>query len=535
MEVPRVPFRTAIGRGDAMWLHYEINSLADIPRYYGRVSPERTALIDGLGNRSWAHLDDISSRVASAMLCSGIKACGHVGFLGKNSARYFELLFGANKAGAAIVPLNWRLAPAELGQIIDDAKCPLVFVDREFEPLISTAQAHCAQSFKAVVFDSTSLAPGGFETWLSQGDSRDPEAEIKPKDTALLIYTSGTTGLPKGVQLLHRSLSFMRLCEHLEPAYDWRDEDVMLTVMPVFHLVGTGLSIQALYNGAAVSLLPALDPGKLLQVLSRDRPTICALVPTAIQMVLDHPDTNEADFSSLRLVMYAGSAISSALLQRALRQMKCQFMQFYGATESSGAITLLRPEQHDVNDEQRLRSCGTPLPLIEVKILDLQGKEVPEGSTGEFWIRSPCLFGGYWNQPEATAAVMREGWYRTGDAGYRDKEGLLYIVDRVKDMIITGGENVYSAEVEQALAKHPAVKQCAVVGVPDIKWGERVTAVIVRAAGADATGEEIIAHCRTLIAGYKVPKEVRFVASLPATATGKVLKRAVRDELVKAS
>ncbi len=516
-----------------MWLHYDINSLADIPRYYRRVSPDRTALIDGLGKLSWTQFDQSTSRIASALVAGGVKPRQHIGFLGKNSSRYFELLFGVNKAAAAIVPLNWRLAAAELGQIIDDAQCALVFVDREFEALLSGARKHCACDFRTVVFDSSGADNSEFELWVTGGEGKDPLLPIEPRDTALLIYTSGTTGLPKGVQLTHRGFGFMRLCEHLEPAYEWRDGDVMLTVMPVFHLVGTGLSVQALYNGAAVSVLPALDAGRLLQVLARDRPTICALVPTAIQMVLDHPDAKSADFSSLRLVMYAGSAISSALLQRALLEMKCRLMQFYGATESSGALTLLRPEQHDVGNEARLRSCGTPLPLIEFRIVDADGKDVPPGATGEFWIRSPTLFGGYWNQPEATAAVMRDGWYRTGDAGYRDAEGLLYIVDRVKDMIITGGENVYSAEVEQALARHPAVKQCAVIGLPDAKWGERVTAVIVAMPGAVTTSDEVIAHCRSLIAAYKAPKEVRFVESLPMTATGKVLKRAVRDQIIK--
>jgi len=515
-----------------MWLHSEIHSLADIARHYARVTPQRPALIDGGIRRSWLELDRISNRIGGALGASGVRPRQHVGFLGKNSARYFELLFGANKAGAALVPLNWRLAPAELGQIIADAQCPMIFVDREFEAALKEARKHCDLQFVAVSFDSTSSEPGEFESWLGSDERPDPEVKVEPADTAILIYTSGTTGAPKGVQLTHRGFNYMRLCEHLEPAYEWRDGDVMLTVMPVFHLVGTGLSVQALYNGATVSVLPALDAGKLLQLLARDRPTICALVPTAIQMVLDHPDAKTADFSSLRLVMYAGSAISSALLQRALLEMKCRLMQFYGATESSGAMTLLRPEQHDVHNEARLRSCGTPLPLIEIKIVDADGREVPDGGTGEFWVRSPTLFGGYWNQPQATAAVMRDGWYRTGDAGFRDKDGLLYIVDRVKDMIITGGENVYSAEVEQALAKHPAVKQCAVIGLPDVKWGERVTAVIIPCAGAKATAEELIAHCRTLIAGYKVPKEVRFVETLPMTATGKILKRAVRDQVL---
>jgi acyl-CoA synthetase (AMP-forming)/AMP-acid ligase II len=515
-----------------MWLHSEVHSLADIPRHYARITPDRVALIDGCGKRSWRDLDLISSRIAGALAAFGVRPRQHVGFLGKNSSRYFELLFGANKAGAALVPLNWRLAPAELGQIIADAQCPLVFVDREFEAVLKEARKHCDLQFAAVSFDSTGCEPGEFESWLGSGEGRDPQLKVDPADTAILIYTSGTTGAPKGVQLTHRGFNYMRLCEHLEPAYEWRDGDVMLTVMPVFHLVGTGLSVQALYNGATVSVLPALDAGKLLQVLARDRPTICALVPTAIQMVLDHPDAKTADFSSLRLVMYAGSAINSALLQRALLEMKCRLMQFYGATESSGALTLLRPEQHDTHNEARLRSCGTPLPLIEIKIVDAEGREVPDGATGEFWVRSPTLFGGYWNQPQATAAVMRDGWYRTGDAGFRDKDGLLYIVDRVKDMIITGGENVYSAEVEQALARHPAVKQCAVIGLPDAKWGERVTAVIIPCAGVNATPEELIAHCRTLIAGYKVPKEVRFVQTLPMTATGKILKRAVRDQVL---
>lgn len=514
-----------------MWLHYEVKTLGDIPRHYARVKPNETVLIDALGRSSWLQLDELSNRIASSLLAAGVKRGAHLGFFGKNSARYFELMFGIVKAGAAICPLNWRLAAAELAPLIDDAQCPLIFVDREYVEALAAVQKLCTQKFRTVVFDSTRAAAGEFEQWVAGGDGRDPQLHIHDGDTALLIYTSGTTGKAKGVQLTHRGLNFMRLCEHLEPAYEWREGDVMLTAMPVFHLVGSGLSVQALYNGAAVSLLPALEPGNLLKLIARDRPTICALVPTAIQMVLDHPDSRTADFSSLRLVMYAGSAISSTLLARALTEMKCRFMQFYGATESSGAMTLLRPELHDISNEARLRSCGSELPLIEIKVVDPEGKEVPQGSSGEFWVRMPSMFGGYWNQPEATAAVMKDGWYKTGDAGFRDKDGLLYIVDRVKDMIITGGENVYSAEVEQALAKHPAVRQCAVIGLPDAKWGERVTAVIIAVPGAAPTQEEIIAHCRSLIAGYKVPKEVRFVEALPMTATGKILKRAVRDQM----
>ena len=214
-----------------------------------------------------------------------------------------------------------------------------------------------------------------------------------------------------------------------------------------------------------------------------------------------------------------------------MAEMKCKLMQFYGSTEASGALTLLRPEQHDLHNEEKLKSCGTPLPLIEFRVVDDQGQEVPDGQRGEFMVRGPNMFRGYWNAPEASRAVLKDGWYRTGDAGYRDQDGLLYIVDRVKDMIVTGGENVYSAEVEQVLYKHPAVKTCAVVGLPDDRWGERVTAVIVPTSNEPPDAAAIIAHCREHIAGYKVPKEIRFVDSLPVTPTGKVQKRMLREQL----
>ena len=516
-----------------MWLHADIKTLGDIPRYYGKVSGEKVALIAGGESRTFKELDQISNRIAHALIGEGIPQRSHIGFLGKNSITYFETLFGANKAGCAILPLNWRLTAAELTLVIDDARTPLVFADRDFVPLLKDVQQQCQTKFRIVAFDSVNRTPSEFDTWIANCSDRDPQLEVPPQDTALLIYTSGTTGKPKGVQLTHHGLNFQRLCEHLEPAYQWHPGDVMMLVMPCFHLVGSGLSIQGLYNGATVSILPAMDAGAVIDVIERDRPSICCLVPTAIQILIEHPKAATADFSSLRLVMYAGSPIGLPLLKRALTTLKCQFMQFYGATESSGALTLLRPEQHDLDNEDKLKSCGTPLPLIEIKVVGPDQQELPQGSIGEFLVRSPTMFSGYWDQPDATAAAMEDGWYHTGDAGFRDAEGLYYIVDRVKDMIVSGGENIYSAEVEQALSKHPAVSQAAVIGVPDQRWGEKVTAIIVLAAGATATEEAIIAHCRTLIAGYKVPKTVQFVQSLPMTPTGKILKRAIRDQFWK--
>ncbi len=495
-----------------MWLHAEVKSLADIPRYYGRTAPERTALISADQRRTFRELDRASNRVAAAILRTRIARNSHIAFLGKNSIEYFELLFGANKAACAMLPLNWRLTSRELAAVVEDSQTPLVFVDREFAQLLEQVRARTGAGFRSIVFDSTSRERSPFHEWIGDVPESDPSLPIEPMDTALLMYTSGTTGKPKGVELTHGGLGHMRLCEHLEPAYDWRPNDVMMLIMPIFHLVGTGLSIQGLYNGVPVTILPALDVPRVLETIARDRPTICCLVPTAIQMLIDHPAAASTDFSSLRLVMYAGSAITAKLLKRALTEMKCDFMQFYGATESGGALTLLRPEQQRIDDEVRLKSCGTPLPLIDVRIVGTDGRDVPEGSVGEFLVRAPCLFKGYWRQPEVTAAA-------------------LVIVDRTKDMIISGGENIYSSEVEQALIRHPAVGQVAVVGVPDERWGEKVVAVVVLANGKTASEADLIAHCRTLIAGYKVPKAITFSDNLPMTPSGKVLKTAIRARL----
>jgi len=513
-----------------MWLHADIKNLPDIIRYRARVMPQKTALIEGGRKISFAELDASSNRFARALEQEGVRPGSVIGFIGKNSIEFFDVLFGGNKAGCTVLPLNWRLAAPELVPIVDDAQPAVVFAATEFMPLLDSVLKDAAKPCKVVAFDSG--GPGsGLADWYGTAAATDPGYPQERGDIALLMYTSGTTGKPKGAEMSHRGLDYMRLCESLEPAFQWRDDDVLLMVMPNFHLLGASLPVQSLYNGSTVSILPMFDPGKLLSLVQSDRPTILVLAPTVIQMILDHPDAQRTDFSAVRLTMYAGSPINAQLLKRAMLEMKCDFMQFYGATESLGAITILRPEQHDLEQEGKLRSCGTPLPLIELRIVNEAGTEVADGEIGEFQVRSPALFVGYRNQPEATAAVLREGWYRTGDAGYRDKDGLLYIVDRIKDMIVTGGENVYSAEVEQAIQKHPAVAMSAVVGAPDPRWGERVTAIVVLKKGSSATAQDLEQHCRTLIAGFKVPKDIKFADALPISPAGKVLKRVLRDAL----
>lgn len=512
-----------------MWLYADIANVADIVRHYGAQTPDKKALVEGAFSITFRELDEASSRLASALRQRGVGEGSVVGFFGKNSIPFFEVLYGAAKAGATLLPLNWRLAAAELVEIVRDGEPLVIFHEQDLEPQIQAVARESGQRFEMIPLRPGDSVHGGLEDLMASAAAVDPGGPADPRSPAWLMYTSGTTGRAKGVQLTHQGLNYMRLSEHFEPVFQWKSDDVLMMVMPNFHLLGTALPVQAMYNGCTVSIMPVLEPGRLLELVGKTRPTILVVAPIVIQMMLDHPAAKSADFSSLRLIMYAGSPISAALLKRAMKEIPSQFMQFYGATESGGAMSILRPEQHDLQDEAKLKSCGTPLPLIDFRIVDEQGRDLPDGETGEIMVRSPALFCSYRNQPEQTRSVLSQGWYKTGDAGYRDpKDGLYYIVDRVKDMIVTGGENVYSAEVEQALARHPAVAACAVVSAPDPKWGERVTAVVVRKPDANVTEQDLMDHCRTLIAGYKVPKQVVFETALPMNPTGKVLKRVLR-------
>ncbi|MFB9073499.1 long-chain-fatty-acid--CoA ligase [Citricoccus parietis] len=510
-----------------MWLYREIKTLGDFPRHYAQALPDRPAIIDAGGPLSWAGLDGRSNAMGNTLVDLGVDADDRVAFLGKNSSTFFEVLFGTSKAGAVLLPLNWRLAVPELAGIVEDAAPNIIVADAEYLDVARAVVQKTGLSPRIIGFDSTSGA-GELDVLASGAPQSDPGVDVNPWSTAILMYTSGTTGKPKGVKLSHQGYLYLNLCEHLEPSFSYTSEDSMLTVMPLFHAMGLGLSLQALYNGAAVAVYSMPDPGGLIDIIERDQPTILPLIPTVIQSMLDHPRATPEAFSTLRVVVYAGAPMPPHLLKRALSTLECDFIQFYGGTETGRGVTFLRPDQH--RQGVKLNSIGSPLPLIDIKIVDPLGEELPDGEVGEFLIRSPSLTTGYFNQPETTAAAFPNGWYRSGDAGYKDEDGFLFLVDRVKDMIITGGENVYSTEVEQALQQIDGVQMCAVIGVPDDKWGERVVAVVV--GESDSLSEqEIIAKCRELVAGYKVPKEILFVKSLPMTGSGKIMKGEIRARL----
>lgn len=516
-----------------MWLYREIRTLGDIPRHYARTTPHRPALVDSSGPTSFAELDHRSNRVANVLLASDITPGARVAFLAKNTTTYFEVLFGANKAGAALLPLNWRLTAREIEEILQDSTPEVLIADREYADLAVEVVRSTGLATRVIGFDSALRGAGELDTLMESAPADDPAVDVNPWQTAILMYTSGTTGKPKGAQLSHQGYLYLRLCEHLQHSFGYTDGDLMLTVMPLFHAMGVGLSLQALYNGVPVAVHSMPSPAELVELITRDRPTVIPLVPTVIQMLLDDPNTANADYSSVRLIIYAGASIGVELLRRALSEMTCEFMNFYGATETSAGVTFLLPQDHHLEDETSLKSCGRPLPLVEIKVADPDCNELPDGQVGEFLIRSPSLITGYFNQPETTAAAFRDGWYHSGDCGYRDSDGLFYIVDRLKDMIVTGGSNVYSTEVEQAVSSLDGVRTCAVVGLPDPVWGERVVAAVVPEPGTDMTEAQVIGRCRGLIAGYKVPKQVYFINALPLTASNKVLKRALREELMR--
>ncbi|MCB1667475.1 MAG: AMP-binding protein [Pseudomonadales bacterium] len=498
-------------------------------RYNARNYPDKPALLFENNVISMSCLDKMTNQFANGLIDAGVKPGDRVVFYGSNSDDFLIALLGAAKASAVFVPLNWRLAVEELQGVLEDATPAMGLVNSELSE--TWAAVNKLLPFKLQTKFVTPGVPESnpFREWIGKFSDEDPMLECGLDDLAWILYTSGTTGKPKGVEFMHSGIILMRMCEHFEPAYTWDDNDTLLFVAPNFHLLGIGLTIQALFNGGTIAVVKAFSPKLVLEEIQSKKPTILAVAPVMIQMLIEDPAAADSDFSSIREVVYAGSSISLGVIKRALEFMPCRFMQFYGSTESGGAITLLRPEEHDLSNEKRLTSCGKPLPLIDIKVMTPDGVELPDGEAGEMWIRVPSISRGYRNKPKAWSEVYDNGWFKSGDVAYRDEEGFLYIVDRAKDMIVTGGENVYCSEVENCLSLHKAVQRVAIIGVPSERWGEEVKACVVLNEGYSECGDELITYAKERLAGYKCPKSVDFFSALPLGGTGKVLKRELRQ------
>ena len=502
-------------------------SFASIVRDWAAVRPEAPALTvvaGGAQETAWtyAELDAVSNRVGQALRAAGVGAGDRVAHLGRNRAGYVALLYGASKVRAAILGLNWRLTASELQPLLADADPRVVVVDDEFRPALDAAVARAG-------VDPVIVRGDDVEGWAAGHPATDPGAVPEPDDIALIFYTSGTTGVPKGALLPVASIA-----ANLARPVPWRMRpgSTVLVCSPVFHTAGTGWIYLPVYFGAHCLLLRDPGPAQILGAIEEYGVSQALLVPAVIQMIMNEPAMASADVSSLESLVYGASPISPTLLAATVTAMGCEMVQAYGMTETGGPITYLLPEDHDPADPHgRLRSAGRPAEGIEVRVTDPEtATPCPPGTVGEVWTRSDQQMVGYLNRPEATAETLTaDGWLRTGDAGYMDADGYVFLTDRLSDMIVSGGENVYPVEVEHVLTQHPAVGDAAVIGVPDTRWGETVRAVVVPAAGATVDGDELIAWCRQRLAGYKTPTGVDVVAELPRNPAGKVLRRVLRE------
>ncbi|HZD25422.1 MAG TPA: long-chain-fatty-acid--CoA ligase [Alphaproteobacteria bacterium] len=500
---------------------------------------DRAALVNRSGiatrfgerEQTWTRFRERVARLAAGLQRLGVGPGDRVALLAQNSDRYLEWFFAVPWAGAVFVPVNTRLAAPEVAYWLNDSGSSALFVDDDFLAMLKPLEGKL-ETVREVVYLGDGEAPRGLKHYegLIEGESPVADAGRSGDDLAGLFYTGGTTGVSKGVMLSHANLVSNAL--NVIPVMGFDARTNWLHAAPMFHLAdGSGTFAVAMQAGSHC-FIPKFEPVQTLAAMQRYRPTHGVLVPTMLNMVVNHPEVANYDLTSVERILYGASPMPAAVIRKALEVMPgVKFVHGYGQTESSPFLTALGPEYHDLASplSERMGSIGHPGPAIEVLILDETDAEAPRGTVGEICARAPNVMLGYWNKPELTAQTLRNGWLHTGDGGYMDEDGFVYIVDRMKDMIISGGENVYSAEVENAIYQHPAVAECAVIGIPHEKWGEQVHAVVRLKEGEKLDEAGLIAHCHELIAGYKCPRSVTFRDEpLPLSGAGKILKTELR-------
>ena len=510
-------------------------TVAGLLRRLARLQPDHEMLVQGAERRSWSEQLHVASRVAQAAQRDGLGAGDRLAFLDRNGIPYFDFLFGGALMGAVNVAVNWRLAPAEMAAIIDDSGAPILALHADYLPSLAEMKSGLPAVRRIVVVgDSTAICTDPraqtFDEWIEGTVADDPGHVGGPHDVSMQLYTSGTTGLPKGVMLTNANLS--TAISEAGVTFSIDHDTVSLVAMPLFHIGGSGWALCAMSRGGRSIILRDVDPSLLLELIATERITEMFVVPAVLMLLLATPALQDTDLSSLRLIFYGASPIAEDVLVKCMATFGCAFCQVYGMTETTGAITALRFEDHDPDGPRRglLRSAGKPHASVGLRVVDPEsGRDVELGAVGEVWTRSPYNMAGYWGKPgETSATIDTEGWLRTGDAGYFDADGYLYLHDRIKDMVVSGGENVYPAEVENVLLSHPAIVDAAVIGVPDAKWGETVKAIVVLGPGEVLDEAGLIEHCRGVLAHYKCPTSVDAADALPRNPSGKILKRELR-------
>lgn len=477
-------------------------------------APDRIAVVDGSTRHTYAEYWSRCCRLAGALRIAGMQPGDRIAILAANGGPYLETYVAVPAAGMVVVPLNTRHAEPELQYALEDSGTRILLCDREPGKL--------ADAVERVV-----RVPDEYEELLATADEAELGAGVEEETLAGLFYTGGTTGASKGVMLTHRNLIANTF--HWMASLPYTDDDVYMIMAPMFHAAGSNPVLANIWNGITQVLVPVFDPGAALDIIEREKVTGTLGVPTMLAAMAEEQLVKPRDTSSLRAFTHGGSPIATELLRRARSAMpSAELVEVYGATETSPLATLLRHEE-GLFESDRARSCGQSVLGVEIKILSEDEKPLPTGEVGEVVISGPNVMRGYWNKPEQSASVLRESGYWSGDLGYMDDEGYVFLVDRSKDMIVSGGENVYSTEVEEVLYRHERVLEAAVFGVPDEKWGEAVWAVVVPRDGTELSAEELIEFCRQHIGGYKVPKGVSFQSEpLPKSGPGKVLKRELR-------
>jgi long-chain acyl-CoA synthetase len=498
-----------------------------------RYFPHNTAVIYEGQRLSYRALGERVNKLVMGLRALGVKPGERVALYLLNSPAFLETVFACFELGAVVVPLNTRLAADELVFIINDAECSTFITDAALQP-------HAAAFKQRLQGINHFIAVGGSEGFVDYQELFTKEAQAAPlpddgseDELAGLFYTSGTTGVPKGVMLSHRNLWMNAM--HTLVTRSLEERAVFLHVAPMFHLADFPAIINITLNGAAHALLSKFEPGAVLETIERERVTSTMMVPTMINFVVNHPEIGKYDLSSLQRLAYGASPMPVALLKKAMQMLPgCEFGQGYGQSESSPLLTVLPYADHITEGAEevtrRLASCGRPVIGVEVEVFDENDQPVKPGEIGEVCARGPNVMLGYWKRPEETALALRGGWLRTGDMATVDEAGYIFLVDRRKDMIITGGENVYSSEVENVIYTHPAIREAAVIGVPHDKWGEAVTAIVTLKDGASLSESELIDYCAARLADYKTPKRVEIRAGeLPKSGTGKILKKELRE------
>jgi acyl-CoA synthetase (AMP-forming)/AMP-acid ligase II len=503
------------------------------------ICPERDCIVFEGKRGTYAQIYERVNRLANALAQLGVGKGDRVGILHVNCNQYVETYFAVAKLGAIFVPLNFRAKADELTYMIANAEAKSLFVGSRYLDVVNAMFPHLPTIKQSISIDTKQEGKMYYEDLLRSASSDEPISEIGDEDITILMYTAGTTGLPKGVPLRHNAFVTYAL-ENVEPASPDIEERNLLTV-PLYHVAGIQAMLAAIYGGRTLVLMRQFEVKEWLETIHREKATRAMLVPTMLKRVIDDPDFNRYDLSSLQVVTYGAAPMPFEVINKAIQVMPwVRFINAFGQTETASTITTLGPEDHVIEGteeerEKKLKrltsSIGKPLPDVEVKIVDEEGRALPPLEVGEILARGPRIMTGYWRDEKKTSQVITsDGWLRTGDMGWMDEEGYIYLAGRGDDMIIRGGENISPEEVENVLYSHPKIEEAAVIGVPDLEWGQEPRAIVVLKKGEAATAEEIVEYCRSRLAGFKRPRSVVFLDTLPRNPMGKVLRKKLRED-----